>query len=243
MSTQHASLAALLVLGTLWPSLGAAQATEVPATAPAAAPATLEQEPTPPPGYGQPATTPPSYGQPATPTTAQGATPTPVYGPRSSGTVGARDRYPAGIYQPTRGRAIIGYRTEMRNPPELWGTGLGLFLAGWVLDFAALTPIGNAMSRDRSEANKQDAQAWALVPIVGPLVQLGIEAPHPAIPILTGIMQIGGLVLFALGLTTQQAHRAAIYQGSPEDPSMLTVELDGGATSDGAYLGLTVRHL
>jgi hypothetical protein len=147
------------------------------------------------------------------------------------------------VYRPRRGRAIVAYRTETRNPPALWGAGLGLFLGGWVLHFAALTPIANAVSNERSNAAEQDAQAWALVPIAGPLAQLGLEAPHPAIPILAGALQIGGIVLFALGLTTTEQTRVPIYEGSPEDPSMLTVELDGGASPDGAFVGLTLRHL
>jgi hypothetical protein len=150
---------------------------------------------------------------------------------------------PAHVYRPRRGRAIVAYRTETRNPPALWGAGLGLFLGGWVLHFAALTPIANAVSNERSNAAEQDAQAWALVPIAGPLAQLGLEAPHPAIPILAGALQIGGIVLFALGLTTTEQTRVPIYEGSPEDPSMLTVELDGGASPDGAFVGLTLRHL
>jgi hypothetical protein len=138
---------------------------------------------------------------------------------------------------------IVGYRSETRHPPVIWGRGLGLFLAGWVLDFAILTPIANAISNDRSPADEQDAWAWSLVPVVGPLVQLGIQAPHPAVPILTGLLQIGGLVAFVVGLTTEETHRVPIYQGDPEDPHMLQVELDGGAVPGGAQVSLTLRYL
>lgn len=156
----------------------------------------------------------------------------------------------APVYQyayapPTRGarRPIVGYRTETRNPPALWGAGLGIFLAGWVLDFAVLTPLANLLSEDRSGANEQDAWAWSLIPIAGPLIQLGIGAPHPAVPILTGLLQLGGLVTFIVGLTSTETHRAAIYQGDPEDPAMLRVELDASPVESGAMIGVTIRHL
>ena len=138
---------------------------------------------------------------------------------------------------------MVGYRSETRSPPAIWGTGLGLFLAGYVLDFAILTPIANAISIDRPGASEQDSWAWSLIPIAGPIIQLAIEAPHPAIPIITGLMQIGGLVTFIAGLTMQETRRLPIYQGDPEDPSMLRVELDAGPVPGGGQALLTVRHL
>ena len=140
-------------------------------------------------------------------------------------------------------RNIIGYRDVQQNPPELWGTGLGLFLAGYVLDFAILTPIANAISVDRTGADEQDAWAWSLLPIAGPIVQLAIEAPHPAIPIATGLMQIGGLVLFILGLTETQEAQVPIFEGSPDDPNMLRVGADLAPVDGGGVLNVTLTHL
>ena len=147
-------------------------------------------------------------------------------------------------YEPTRAnRQIIGYRHTSRNPPAIWATGLGLFLAGWVLDFAVLTPIANAISSEREGADEQDAWAWSLIPIAGPLIQLGVGAPHPAIPIATGLMQIGGLITFIVGLTTQETTDIPIYRGGPDDPSMLRVGLDAAQVDGGGELRLSLTHL
>jgi len=232
MSIISRSLVPLFVIsiGTFGPTLAEAQTFEATPVPGASAPAPS----TPAPGAAE-ASVPGAY-------LSAPSAPAPVAARRAQAP--APSPYPAQVYRPLRGgRAIVAYRTEMRSPPELWGTGIGLVLAGWVLNFAALTPAANAIGNDRTPANEQDAQAWALVPFIGPMVQLGIEAPHPAIPILTGLLQFGGLVCFILGVTSQQEHRAAIYEGSPDDPAMLRVELDGGASTDGAFVGLTVRHL
>jgi hypothetical protein len=139
---------------------------------------------------------------------------------------------------------IVGYRQESRNPPAVWSAGLGFFIAGYALNFAILTPIANALSVDRPGASEQDAWAWSLLPILGPIVQLGIEAPHPAIPLLTGLMQIGGLTTFIVGLTMREVTRhVPIYRGDPEDPSMLRVELDASPLEGGGQVSLTVTHL
>ncbi|MFK7985318.1 MAG: hypothetical protein AB8I08_04735 [Sandaracinaceae bacterium] len=142
-----------------------------------------------------------------------------------------------------RQRVVIGYRDIRRSPPEIWGTGLGLFLAGYVLDFAVLTPIANAISNDRDGGDEEDAWAWALIPVAGPIIQLGVGAPHPAIPIATGLMQIGGLVTFILGVLDEQTTSIPIYQGSEHDPSMLRIGLDAAQLDGGAALRVTLTHL
>lgn len=142
-----------------------------------------------------------------------------------------------------RQRVVIGYRDIRRNPPEVWGTGLGLFLAGYLLDFAVLTPIANAISNDRDGADEEDAWAWALIPVAGPIIQLGVGAPHPAVPIATGLMQIGGLVTFVLGLLGEETTSVPVYQGSPHDPNMLRIGLDAAQVDGGAQLRVTMTHL
>jgi hypothetical protein len=156
--------------------------------------------------------------------------------------------YPQPYYvaQPYMGRAgrppIVGYRTEQRPTTALWAAGLAAFLAGWVLDFAVLTPIANAVSNDRSEAVEQDAWAWSLVPIVGPWIQLGLGAPHPAIPITTGILQLAGVGMFIAGMLWQQEVRVPIYQGDPDDPNMRRVDVSLRPELGGGTLALAYRH-
>ncbi len=139
-------------------------------------------------------------------------------------------------YVPQRERPIVGYRTQTRANPALWGTGLALFLAGYVLDFAVLTPLANAISNDRDGADEEDAWAWSLLPIAGPIIQLGIGAPHPAIPIATGLMQLGGMVLFIWGLTDEQTLRVPVRAGDPEDPNLPTLGFDARPLPGGGEL-------
>lgn len=57
------------------------------------------------------------------------------------------------------------------------------------------------------------------------------------------MLQIGGLIAFLVGVTTQEEHHAPIYEGDPDDPRTLRVELDGGPIEGGVHVGLTIRHL
>jgi hypothetical protein len=140
-----------------------------------------------------------------------------------------------------RERLVIGTRHEMQEDRGLWGAGLGLFLAGWGLDIA-LTAVANAISTDRTDAAEQDAQAWSLLPIVGPLVQLGIEAPHPAIPILTELMQIGGLVCFIMGMTSTHDAEVPIYAfGDPHDARTARIGMSMTPTAGGASVALSLH--
>ena len=141
-------------------------------------------------------------------------------------------------------RVQIGVRTERQSDQGLWGLGLGFFIAGWVLDFAVLTPIANAMSHDRTDAAEQDAWAWSLMPVVGPIVQLAIGAPHPAIPLLTGVMQIGGLVLLAMGLTSTHDAEVPVYAfGDPSDPRTARLSMGLAPMVDGGYATLTLHAM
>ncbi len=118
-------------------------------------------------------------------------------------------------YPPPRGRyrpRIVGYRNEDRAVKALWVPGLVGFCVGYLLDVIA-TPIANSVSLDRSDAVEEDAWAWSLLPVVGPIVQLAIGAPHPAIPITSGLLQIAGLSLFIAGLSSSESVRVPIYEG------------------------------
>lgn len=156
--------------------------------------------------------------------------------------------YPSPYYPPaTRGRRvprpIVGYRSVTRPDPRLWGAGLAMFLAGWVVDFAVLTPIANAISTDRDGASEQDSWAWSLVPIVGPFVQLGIQAPHPAIPITMELLQLGGAALIIAGLVSNQTIRVPILQGDPEDPNVPRLDVAAQPMLGGGTIGLVYTHL
>ncbi len=216
--------------------------------APRAQPGTV-QPPAPPPGSSAA-----TSGPPASPPAAQPG----VYGNGNTtaqpGVYGNRQpTYPVygagGVYYPPptrRGRVqrpIVGYRSVERADPRLWGSGLAMFLAGWVLDFAAITPIANAISDDRDPGVEQDSWAWSLLPIVGPIVQLGLQAPHPAIPITLELLQLTGAGLLIAGLVTNQTIRVPIYAGDPEDPNMSRIELSARPVAGGATVGVVYRHL
>lgn len=144
---------------------------------------------------------------------------------------------------PSRHRQIVGYRDVERTNVPVWASGLALFLAGWVLDFAIFTPVANAISTDRPQSVEEDSWAWSLVPIAGPWVQLALEAPHPAIPITMGLLQVAGVSMLIAGLVTSQSVRVPVYAGDPEDPSMRRLDVSAAPTLGGASLLLTYRQL
>lgn len=193
--------------------------------------------PAPAPTYGAPAYGQPTYGQPpyGQPAPAYGY-PAPAYG------------YPAPGYgyYPTapvrRGRVVVGHRNVERPNPALWGTGLALLLAGWVLDFAVLTPLANAISDDRPPEVEEDSWAWSLLPLVGPWIQLGLEAPHPAIPITLGLMQLAGAGMIIAGLVSHQSIRVPIYEGDPDAPGSARVDLGVAPSPGGGVLTLALAH-
>ncbi len=146
-------------------------------------------------------------------------------------------------YLPGGRPRIVGYRETTQSRPALWGPGLGIFLAGYVLNFAAFTPLANAISSDRDGASEQDAWAWSLLPLAGPIVQLGIGAPHPAIPITMGLMQIGGLVMFIYGLAEQETVRVPVHVGDPDDPNIPTISFDASPLPGGGQFTVRLTHL
>jgi hypothetical protein len=170
-------------------------------------------------------------------TEAPSAAPSPTYG---------TTLYEAPRYVATgrgRERAILGMRHEQQNDRGLWGAGLGIFLAGWAADIA-LTALGNAISSDRTPANEEDALAWSVLPFVGPIVQLGIGAPHPAIPVLGGVMQITGLVLFVMGMTNTHDAEVPIYAfGDPSDARTARLGMSLSPTAGGAFASFTLHAM
>ncbi len=166
--------------------------------------------------------------------------------PASTPTIYTAPRYAQTYEYGGRGRGarlVIGTRHEQRPDGPLWGGGLAMFLAGWALDIA-ITAGANAISHDRTDAAEQDAQAWSIVPLVGPLVQLGIEAPHPAIPIFTELLQIGGLVMFVLGLTNTHDTEVPIYAfGDPHDARSARLGMGLATTAGGAYATITLHTM
>lgn len=184
----------------------------------------------------------------AAPAAAQDAPPAPSAYAYASGTPAASTAAPPArsTYFPPRdrhGRTLTGTRHELQNDRGMWGAGLGLFLAGWVLDVAG-TAIFNAVSLDRADAQEQDAMAWSILPLVGPVIQLGIGAPHPALPITSGLLQITGCVLFILGMTTQRDVEIPIYAwGDPHGARTASLGLDIAPTDGGAYATLTLRAM
>jgi hypothetical protein len=96
------------------------------------------------------------------------------------------------------------YEIETRSRKSLWMPGIILLGLGWFANFTLATPVANAVSSDRDGADEEDAWAWSVVPIVGPIAQLTIGAPHPAIALTMGLFQIGGLALFIAGLVSKE---------------------------------------
>jgi hypothetical protein len=156
-------------------------------------------------------------------------------------------QYPAQpYYVPTAAAArprLLGYRTEERSVRAMWVPGMVAFLAGWVLNFGVATPLANAISNDRDGAVEEDAWAWSLVPLAGPLVQLGIGAPHPAIPLVMLTLQGVGLGMFIAGLVMKETVRLPVYEGDPHDPNATRIDLSAIPVEGGAQVGLTLTHL
>ncbi|MBX3272088.1 MAG: hypothetical protein KF729_17615 [Sandaracinaceae bacterium] len=189
---------------------------------------------TPPPAAAAPVVSAPPPAASVSPAPA----PQPVYAAPYAPLYAPAPAYPA----PTgRHRPIVAYRNETRAPPALWGTGIGLFLAGYVLNLA-ITPLANGISDDRDPAIEQDAWAWSLLPVVGPIVQLGLGAPHPAIPITTGLLQLVGAVLFAVGLTETESVRVPVRAGDPEDPNVPTLGFDVDPLPGGGQVRVSLQH-
>ena len=137
------------------------------------------------------------------------------------------------------GRIVIGTRHEQQSDRGLWGAGLGLFLGGWVLDIVG-TAIANAMS-DRSSTDENNAQAWSVMPLGGPIAQLVVGAPHPALPLTFGIMQITGLVMFVMGLTSTHDAEVPVYAlGDPSDPTTPRLAFEVTPRSDGGFASVTL---
>ncbi len=220
------ALALALTVSSFAPAVRAQEAPHAPPPAQPYAPA--------PPPYAAPPYGAPAYGAPAYGAPGHGYAP--AYG------------YPAPAYgyYPTmpvrRGRAVVGHRDVERPNTALWGTGLALFLAGWVLDFAAFTPLANAISDDRPPEVEEDSWAWSLLPLVGPWIQLGLEAPHPAIPITLGLLQLAGAGMIIAGLVTRQTIRVPIYEGDPEAPGSARVDLGVAPSLGGGVLTVALAH-
>ncbi len=188
---------------------------------PLSSPALAQEVVTVPAGYGAAPSSPPA----STPIVAEPA-------PSRAASSGTYSVFPP---RDRSGRMLIGTRHEMQNDRGLWGTGLGLFLAGWVIDIAG-TAIFNAASNDREGALEQDAMAWSIVPWVGPMIQLGLQAPHPALPIMSGLLQLGGTVLFIFGLSTQHDVEVPIYGW----PGMARIGFAVAPTEGGAIASATL---
>lgn len=133
------------------------------------------------------------------------------------------------------------FEDQERATKGLYVPGIILFGIGWVGNFAIATPAANMASDDRPDAAEEDAWAWSVVPIVGPIAQLAIGAPHPAIAITMGLMQIGGLALFIAGLVSKETVQVRV--AGPPDGNGTTVDLDVVPMEGGGALQLTVGHL
>jgi hypothetical protein len=140
----------------------------------------------------------------------------------------------------TRGRAgrvVVGMRHEQQPDRGLWGGGLGLFLAGWVLDIISV-PIANSFHpRD----NWTDSLAWGVLPFAGPVGQLTVGAPHPALPITFGLMEIVGAVMFIVGLTSTHDAEVPVYAfGDPSNPETPRLAFNVTPSDGGGYASATL---
>jgi hypothetical protein len=135
------------------------------------------------------------------------------------------------------GRVVIGTRHEQQSDRGLWGGGLGLFIAGWALDILSV-PIANAIHpRD----NWTDSLAWGVLPIAGPVGQLTVGAPHPALPITFGIMEIAGAIMFIMGVTSTHDAEVPVYAlGDPRDPMTPRLAFSVAPSDSGGFASATL---
>lgn len=148
--------------------------------------------------YGQPVYGQPTYGQP-------------VYG---------QPVYGQPQYAPQPQGQVV---TEETSVKALWMPGMIAFLAGWVLNFTLVTPIGIAAKSGSCArslgCNADESWSWSIVPLIGPWVQLGFHTPEAPIPVTMGIIQAAGATMFIAGLVMKESITRQRY-GSLRGPRL-----------------------
>lgn len=162
----------------------------------------------PPPGYGQYPQQPPVYGQPYQ---------QPYYAPPP--------RQPMYVERDTSTHA-------------LWVPGVILLPLSWVLTWTSAVATQPGSSRDI------DYMLFSWIPVAGPWFMLGQDDNRPlngaeiAGALLSGIAQVGSIVLIILGLSIRQRVRTMVM-GENRGPE---IDFTVIPTEGGAQVGLQLTH-
>lgn len=158
-----------------------------------------------------------SYTAPAGPTTS---------GPSS---------YVAAEPAPTR------YIHRSANIPALWVPGIILLGAGWVANVAG---IGVLVAEEVGARIHDNWYLYGLIPVLGPWLQFA-EEPNglPEWSIVTGVVQLAGLVMFILGLTLQEEWDEPVYVLDENNPMSPRISFNLETAPGGGAIGTaTLTH-
>jgi hypothetical protein len=122
-----------------------------------------------------------------------------------------------------------GGQVVERNMPGLWIPGLAI-LGGTYLATAA---GGAAVREGTLDGDRYRAAPRLYIPVVGPFLYLP-EATQPGRPfvVMSGLLQVGGLAMFILGLVIKRKHLVYYAEG----PAGRPLALSAASTPGGAGL-------
>jgi hypothetical protein len=146
--------------------------------------------------------------------------------------------YVAGEPTPTR------YVHHSANIPALYVPGLILLIGGYAANVFGLAWYA-ADQLATYRAPGEDWYLYGLVPIVGPFLQFGADpgAQAEGVSIITGIAQVGGLIMTILGFALTDEWDEPVYVFNEADPMSprLSFEL-ATAPGGGAIATGTLTH-
>ncbi|MCB9591820.1 MAG: NADH-quinone oxidoreductase subunit H [Sandaracinaceae bacterium] len=111
-------------------------------------------------------------------------------------------------------------RAGVPLPMELWNlvmpAGASLILAGWLMD-GTLTPLYVVFGQPQLQLD-HGTMAYSWLPVVGPWIQLfALDNPwyYDVVPLLAGLTQIGGIVVFLTAVTFKDRLSVAEFVKGP----------------------------
>ena len=131
------------------------------------------------------------------------------------------------------------YVHHSENIPALYVPGLILLIGGYAVNvFGLAWLLADEVANDYSP--NDEWYLYGLVPLVGPFLQFGADSPQSeVISMVTGIAQVGGLIMTILGFVLQDEWDEPVYvldENNPMSPR-LSFSLDtapgGGAVATG----------
>jgi|GEM_PF-2932728 len=135
------------------------------------------------------------------------------------------------------------YVHHSENIPALYIPGLILLIGGYVVNAAGIAYLlADQLATERSP--NLDWYLYGLVPIVGPFLQFLSDGPQAeGVSIITGIAEVGGLVLTILGFALQDEWDEPVYVFNEADPMSPRLSFNlGAAPGGGAIVSASLTH-